>query len=251
MMFSLSHWCYEPAPLYSWHPTLQQSQDPHSGSPDKGEGSGDDQEGRKSNLCSTYSYSFYFTISSPMFFLCDWVDIFYLFRTAKLQNKEKSFNNSLTLCNQCGPQAKKVWTHWHVPWSFRFLNEFFSTFLITIDLKSFCRICTLPLWVDVCISIITGCTSSCLHLPTMWILKLSRQTSTWQEVRRRLLSPLSLFTSLRVQSSSRYSAKVTGSITAGKRRLRNTPHLSAFGCFLWQAIGFECSAEHQWRQMER
>lgn len=202
-------------------------------------------------IFALHTLPFYFTIFSPMFFLCDWVDIFYLFRTAKLQNKEKSFNNSLTLCNQCGPQAKKVWTHWHVPWSFRFLNEFFSTFLITIDLKSFCRICTLPLWVDVCISIITGCTSSCLHLPTMWILKLSRQTSTWQEVRRRLLSPLSLFTSLRVQSSSRYSAKVTGSITAGKRRLRNTPHLSAFGCFLWQAIGFECSAEHQWRQMER
>lgn len=248
MMFSLSHWCYEPAPLYSWHPTLQQSQDPHSRSPDKGEGSGDDQEGRKTNLCSTYSTFLFYNIFSNVFCVIGWIFSTY----SELQNYKTKKRALTTHWHYATSVAHKPkCTHWHVPWSFRFLNEFFSTFLITIDLKSFCRICTLPLWVDVCISIITGCTSSCLHLPTMWILKLSGQTSTWQEVRRRLLSPLSLFTSLRVQSSSRYSAKVTGSITAGKRRLRNTPHLSAFGCFLWQAIGFECSAEHQWRQMER
>lgn len=200
-------------------------------------------------IFALHTLPFHFTISSPMFFcVIGWIFSTY----SELQNYKTKKRALTTHWHYATSVAHKPkCTHWHVPWSFRFLNEFFSTFLITIDLKSFCRICTLPLWVDVCISIITGCTSSCLHLPTMWILKLSGQTSTWQEVRRRLLSPLSLFTSLRVQSSSRYSAKVTGSITAGKRRLRNTPHLSAFGCFLWQAIGFECSAEHQWRQMER
>lgn len=83
-------------------------------------------------IFALHTLPFHFTISSPMFFLCDWVDIFYLFRTAKLQNKEKSFNNSLTLCKQCGPQAKKVWT---IEWVlFNLLNNHrFKIFLSNMN----------------------------------------------------------------------------------------------------------------------
>lgn len=76
------------------------------------------------------------------------------------------------------------------------------------------------------------------------ILKFSWLT-TEQEVRWLLLSLLSFFTSLRVQSAAVIQLKWWEASLQENGDWEIPPSVSV-GCFFWQAIGFECSMEHRW-----